>query len=64
MKDATIVQKLSLGAETEENITDFVLKAADVNDDGRISILDVTCIQKYIAGGYNNVGNTDESLVL
>lgn len=64
VKDATIVQKLSLGAETEVSITDFVLKAADVNGDGRLSILDVTCIQKYIAGGYNNVGTTGEPLVL
>ena len=29
---------------------------ADVNGDGRVSIIDVTCVQKHLAGGYKNTG--------
>ena len=39
--------------EENSNVED---KAADVNGDGVVSISDVTCIQKYLVGGYTNVG--------
>ena len=29
---------------------------ANVNGDSRVSILDVTCVQKYLVGGYENTG--------
>ena len=37
---------------------------ADVNGDGRVSILDVTCIQKYLVvdGGYVNIGKTGKPI--
>lgn len=64
VKDATIVQKLGAGIETQKNITGFLHKFADVDADGRISIIDATNIQKYLVGGYRNVGKTGEWFVI
>lgn len=51
----SILLKL-LGLEEPES--ELISVLADVNNDGRISVIDVTCIQKYIAGGYGNTGRT------
>ncbi len=49
--DATEIQKAGLGIITLDDVASIL---ADVNGDGRISILDVTYVQKYIAAtGYN-----------
>ena len=50
-----MIQKFGVGINTPEVGSDL-FELADVNDDGRISILDVTCIQKYLVGGYTNTG--------
>ena len=38
----------------------FIADVADVNGDGRVSVLDVTCIQKYIAQFANGKGRTGD----
>lgn len=59
IQDASEIQKLGLGIVsddiTEEEI-ELLVTLADVNNDGRVSILDVTCVQKYLVGGYINTG--------
>lgn len=64
IQDATEIQRMGLGIlDVEEDATEEELEAifiayalADVNGDGRVSILDVTYVQKYLVGGYNNTG--------
>ncbi|MBQ1587274.1 MAG: hypothetical protein II082_08405, partial [Ruminococcus sp.] len=36
---------------------------ADVNADGRISVLDATCIQKFVAEFKNGTGRTGQPVV-
>lgn len=38
----------------------FIAEVADVNGDGRVSILDVTCIWKYIAEYAAGTGRTGQ----
>ena len=59
--DASLIQKYSIGLKT----CDAKLFAlADVNGDGRLSIRDVTLIQKYIAGNYSNIGNVGQDVTI
>ncbi|MBR1483683.1 MAG: dockerin type I repeat-containing protein [Ruminococcus sp.] len=46
VEDATLMQRASVGLET---LSGNRAKISDVNGDGRVSILDVTCVQKYLA---------------
>ena len=51
--DATEIQKF--GVELID-FTDEQKFIADVDGDGRVSVLDVTCIQKYLAGFKTGTG--------
>lgn len=70
IQDATEIQKMGLGIlDTDEDATEEELEAifiawelADVNGDGRVSILDVTYLQKYLVGGYNNTAKVGTPL--
>lgn len=42
--------------------TDEQKLAADVDGDGRISVLDVTCIQKHLAGYKTGTGNVGKKM--
>ena len=52
-----MLQRASVGFV---RLTDLQNELADVNGDGRVSVLDVTCIQKYIAQFANGKGRTGD----
>lgn len=62
INDATVLQKYEVGIGEEYFLTYHPYRICDVNSDGRISILDVTCIQKYLAG-YTDSGRTGEDIL-
>lgn len=55
--DATLIQKASLDLV---KFSDLHNTLSDVNGDGRVSILDVTCVQKYLAKYQSGFGKTGE----
>ena len=55
--DATLLQR---AAVDYVRMTDTQTALADTNGDGRVSVLDVTCVQKYIAGFTSGMGKTGE----
>jgi len=40
----------------------FILKAADVNGDGKASVADVTCIQRYLVSFAGGSGRTGKAI--
>ena len=57
VEDAAMLQRASVGFV---RLTDLQNELADVNGDSRVSVLDVTCIQKYIAQFANGKGRTGD----
>ena len=57
IEDATLIQKVSVELL---RCSDLHFDLADVNGDGRVSVLDVTCVQKYIAQYAEGMGKTGE----
>ena len=55
INDATLIQEAAIGLVV---FTDRQKMLSDVNDDGRVSVLDVTCVQKYIAEHQTGFGKT------
>ena len=55
INDATLIQEAAIGLVV---FTDRQKMLSDVNDDGRVSVLDVTCVQKYIAEHQTGLGKT------
>ena len=53
--DASLIQKAGIDLA---KLTDTQRALADVNGDGRVSILDVTCVQKYLAEYTSGTGKT------
>ena len=51
---------LTLTVTDENGITDTQTALADVNGDGRVSVLDVTCVQKYIAQFSSGTGRAGQ----
>lgn len=58
--DCTLVQKASVGI-TE--LSDLQKQIADVDGSGDISVLDASCIQRYIAGYTQKTGKTGEEFI-
>ena len=58
--DATRIQKRGLEMFAFDDNAELL---ADVDRDGRISILDVTCVQKYIAEYQKGTGNAGDTLL-
>ena len=56
--DATLVQKAAVDLTPKDGML------MDVNEDGRVSILDVTCIQKYLAGFTDGIGRTGNAEII
>ena len=59
--DATEIQKAGI------ELVDFTFPqklAGDVNGDGRISILDVTCVQKFLAEYTKGIGHAGEKVTI
>ena len=44
------------------SFTNLQKQLADVNGDGRVSVLDVTCVQKYLAKYTTGCGKTGEAM--
>lgn len=59
MADATRIQKVLSG---QNKFTDVQKTLADVDGDGKVTIADVTCIQKYIAEYKTGCGKTGETV--
>lgn len=59
MADATRIQKVLSG---QNKFTDVQKMLADVDGDGKVTIADVTCIQKYIAEYKTGCGKTGETV--
>ena len=57
--DVTMIQKASIYL-TE--LTDSQRALADVNVDGRVSIVDTTCVQKYLAEYTTGCGSTGQAV--
>jgi hypothetical protein len=57
--DATLIQKAAIELVS---FTNLQMQLADVNGDGRVSILDVTCVQKYLAENTTGCGKTGEAM--
>ena len=53
--DASLIQRAGIDLA---KLTDTQRALADVNGDGRVSILDVTCVQKYLAEYTSGTGKT------
>ena len=53
--DASLIQRAGIDLA---KLTDTQKALADVNGDGRVSILDVTCVQKYLAEYTSGTGKT------
>ena len=58
INDATLAQEASVEFI---QLSELQTELADVNGDGRISILDVTCIQAYLAQYSIGTGKTGET---
>ena len=56
-QDATKIQRRGVELETFDATQEAL---ADVNGDGRVSILDVTCIQRYLAEMTEGIGKTGQ----
>ena len=57
--DATLIQKAAIDLI---GFTNLQKQLADVNGDGRVSVLDTTCIQKYVAEYTTGCGKTGEAM--
>ena len=57
--DATLIQKAGINLIS---FTGLQKQLADVDGDGKVTILDVTCVQKYLAGYTNGYGKTGEAM--
>lgn len=58
--DATLIQRVSIGLE---QLSAVRTRTADVNGDDIVSVLDVTCVQRYLAEYSSDCGSTGGSFV-
>lgn len=58
INDATMIQQAAVELK---QLSAFQTELADVNSDGRVSVLDTTCVHKYLAEYTSGCGTTGES---
>ena len=58
IKDASDIQKAAIGLI---NLNSMSKKVGDVNDDGKLTVSDTTCIQRYLSNYKNGIGKTGKA---
>jgi hypothetical protein len=58
IKDASDIQKAAIGLI---NLNSMSKKVGDVNGDGKLTVSDTTCIQRYLSNYKNGIGKTGKA---